>query len=284
MSAHEVLFPGMHDAMIRWMTITAVATGALCASWLMAFVGGGWKQGVFGYVAWALMPYVVVTAMLVCARLFQLARGVHLLCHWACILVALGGPLLYFDAMFVHVDAQGALVVLMVPVIQTVLGIAMAVVVIIWQWRISRSTAKPPRQSESIVSPTATALRPVTGWGKLPRIVFVLVIVAVLPYALISIAQNADSATIKVAKEVDAFIVQYCLKNSSLPASDILRGQFPNLNRDTGWFFYTNDKTYLIVQYPVRWSNKGAIGKPKTSEFTATVYAYTVDYHCGKDK
>ena len=96
--------------------------------------------------------------------------------------------------------------------------------------------------------------------------------------------QSADSATIKIAKEVDAFIIQYCENNNSLPASGVLQSQFPKLNRDSGWFFYTDDKTFLIVQYPMRWWNKDAIGKRKTSEFTATVYAYTVDYHCKKAK
>jgi hypothetical protein len=276
--------PSMRDTAVKLMAIASTALGAICSSWLMGFVAG-WKPGVLGYVAWALMPYAVLAAILLCVSPFRVNRSVQLLSAWAGIIIALGGPLLYFDAMLVHVDAQGALVVLMVPVIQTVLGMAVAVVVILWQWRISRSAAKPPQQTESIVSLTTTALRPVTGWRKLLRIVFVsLVIVVALLYALISIVQNADSATIKVAKEVDAFIVQYCVRNSSLPASDILRGQFPDLNRDSGWFFYTNDKTYLIVQYPVRWSNKDAIGKPKTSEVTATVYAYTVNYHCGKDK
>jgi hypothetical protein len=275
-SRHQSL---VRDTAIKLMAIASTALGALCSSWLMGFVAG-WKPGVFGYVAWALMPYAVLAAILLCAYMFRVNRSVQLLSAWAGIFIALGGPLLYFDAIFVHVDAQGALVVLMVPVIQTVLCMAVTIAIILWQWRINRSTAKSPH-----VSPTTTALHPVTGSRKLLRIVFVsLVIVVVLLYALISIAQSADSATIKVAKDVDAFIVQYCVENSSLPASDILRGQFPDLNRDSGWFFYTNDKTYLIVQYPVRWSNKNAIGKPKTSEFTATIYAYTVDYRCGKGK
>jgi len=134
----KVLFPGMRETVIKWMAIIAVASGALSTSWMMAFVGGSWKQGVFGYVAWALMPYAVMTAMLVCARIFRLARGVHLLCHWASIVVALGEPLLYFDAMFVHVDAQGALAVLMIPVMQTAAGIGAALVTGLWQWRVHR--------------------------------------------------------------------------------------------------------------------------------------------------
>jgi hypothetical protein len=90
--------------------------------------------------------------------------------------------------------------------------------------------------------------------------------------------------TIATARQVDAFIIAYCKSNSGLPASNVLQSRFPGLNRDSGWFFYTDDKSYLIVQYPVRWSNKDAIGRRKTSEFTATVYAYTIDYRCSKGR
>ena len=100
-------------------------------------------------------------------------------------------------------------------------------------------------------------------------------------YAMIAALQRSDSATIKRAREVDAFIVDFCARSGNLPTSNVLRSQFPDLNRDSGWFYHTDDKTFLIVQYPVRWSNREAIGRPKTSEFTATVYAYTVDYRCG---
>lgn len=115
------------------------------------------------------------------------------------------------------------------------------------------------------------------------RVIFVsAIIIATLLYALITMLQNADSTTIKIAKEVDAFVVQYCKNNNNLPTSGVLQSQFSNLNRDSGWFFHTDDKTFLIVQYPVRWSNKDAIGRQKTSEFTGTVYAYTVEYRCKK--
>ena len=124
-----------------------------------------------------------------------------------------------------------------------------------------------------------------TGWKKALRAAVVSVVaLAALLYGVISWLQNADSATIRTAKDVGGFIDQYCAKNGSLPAAAVLRQRFPDLNRDSGWFFYTNDKTFLIVQYPVRWSNKDAIGRQKRSEFTATVYAYTVDYHCGKER
>ena len=126
---------------MNWLTWSALILGALCASGLMAFVGGGWKQDVPGYVAWALTPYAVLAVILLGVRLFQVDRSIRLLAAWASIVIAMGGPLLYIDAMFVHGDAQGALVVLMIPLIQTALGIAVAVIGILWQWRIRRSNA-----------------------------------------------------------------------------------------------------------------------------------------------
>lgn len=272
----------MRETVIRWLAITAVAAGALCASWLMAFVGGGWKQGVLGYIAWALMPYVVLAAMLVCARIFHLARGVQLLCHWASIVVALGGPLLYVDAMFVHVDAQGALVVLMIPVMQTAAGIGLALAAGLWQWRIRRRIRRGASQPDATTSTPAPA--PSLGGIKtvLGAVLAFAIAAGALLYAVISMLQQADAATIRIAREVDAFITDYCAVNERLPSSTTLSSRFPGVHRDSGWFFFTDDKTFLIVQYPMRWSNRDAIGKRRISEFTATVYAYAVEYHCRK--
>ena len=126
---------------MNWLAWSALLLGALCSAGLMVFVVGGWRHGVLGYVAWALMPHAVLAVMLLWARRVRVDRPVQLLSAWAGVVIALGGPLLYIDAMFVHVDAQGALVVLMVPVIQTTLGIAAVVAGILWQWRISRRAA-----------------------------------------------------------------------------------------------------------------------------------------------
>jgi hypothetical protein len=108
------------------------------------------------------------------------------------------------------------------------------------------------------------------------------IVIVVLLYLLISVLQAADATTIEVAKEVDAFIIQYCADSASLPTLGVLQSRFPKLNRDSGWFFYTDDTSFLIVQYPMRWWNNDAIGERKISEFTATVYAYEVRYHCKK--
>jgi len=97
---------------------------------------------------------------------------------------------------------------------------------------------------------------------------------------LVLALQSSDSKTIETAKEVNAFIAQYCVEHDSLPTSSVLQVRFPSLNRESGWYFYTDNMTYLRMQYPMKWWNKSAIGKRRLSEFTATVYAYSVDYQC----
>ena len=101
---------------------------------------------------------------------------------------------------------------------------------------------------------------------------------------LISILQYKDQNSIDTAKEVDFYITQYCEANSRLPTSARLHERFPDLSTDIGWFYFTDDKTWLKLQYPVRWRNGDAIGTPNISEFTATVYSYSINYHCGNAK
>lgn len=107
---------------------------------------------------------------------------------------------------------------------------------------------------------------------------FSLTIVFVL-YTLIPALNRSDGETIKRAKDVDSFIIKYYNLNGKLPLSKSIRSQFPDLNTESGWFIFTDDSMYLKIQYSVKWSNGDAIGKSKTSEFTGTVYAYTLDYN-----
>lgn len=116
------------------------------------------------------------------------------------------------------------------------------------------------------------------------RMAILAIAIGALLHASIALLQQADSATIKIAKDVDAFIIGYCEANDQLPSPAMLSRQFPGLDRDSGWFFFTDDATFLIVQYPMRWSNENAIGRRKISEFTATVYAYTIEYHCNEGR
>ena len=271
--------------MTQWPAASALLLGALCSSLLIVFDNGGFKQSLLGYVPWALMPYAVQAIAYIGLHLSRAHRRVQVLLTWATIVVALGGPLLYIDAMFIHVDAQGALAILMVPLIQTALSLFAVIVAVLWQWHISRSAAKTTRQPDDKDSPRGSALR---GLRKLKRLIRTMLVstiaIGALLYSLISMLQGSDSGAIEIAKEVDEFISRYCENNNSLPTSGLLKAQFPNLTTGSGWFFFTNDKMYLKMQYPMQWWNKNAIGEPKIFEFTATPYAYGVDYHCSKGK
>ena len=110
-----------------------------------------------------------------------------------------------------------------------------------------------------------------------------MVIVALL-YAAILFLQKSDSSTINLAKKVDAFVIRHCENTTRVPSMRALAARFPNLPRAAGWLFFTDARKYLKMQYPVKWWNRDAIGVRKISEFTATPYAYVVEYHCGKSK
>jgi hypothetical protein len=128
----------LHPSLTKWLSLIALFFGAVCSSALMAFVGGGWIQGALGYVAWALMPYAVLLVIYFVSELSRIYLPIQRALTWAIIIVASVGPLLYFDTLFIHVDAQGALAMLIVPVIQTGLGLFAIVASLVWQWRINR--------------------------------------------------------------------------------------------------------------------------------------------------
>jgi hypothetical protein len=263
------------------LVASALLLGALSSSWLMAFVVGGWKRGTLGYLAWTLMPYAVL--LVACIGLCR--RGIHppvrLLLVWAIVLASVGGPLLYIDAMFVHVDAQGALAVLMVPPLQTAIGLLAVVAALVWQWRIGRSAAMSAGPTQGNEAPHGSARQGGRQLKRLLRAMLISVIVmATLSYVLISMLQRSDAKTIETAREVDRFVDQYCRHNNSLPTSGVLKARFPHLTADSGWFFFTDDKNYLRMQYPMQWWNRDAPGEPRISEFTATPYAYGIDYKC----
>jgi hypothetical protein len=251
----------------------------------MVFANSGWKQGVLGYVAWTLMPYAIMILVRTGLCLFRMHPPALKMLAWTIIITALGGPLLYIDALFVHVDAQGALVILMIPVIQTGFILVAVVAIIVRQWCISRRMANAASQAGGKASFPILATSKVSSLRKSIYMTLITIIfMAALLYAAISMLQSSDAETIVTAKTVDAFIRQYCESKKYLPSAHVLRERFPGLNTNAGWFFFTDDKTYLQIQYPMQWWNGDALGVPKISEFTATPYAYGVDYHCGDGK
>lgn len=259
----------------------ALLLGAVASSWLMVLVGGGWKQGVPGHVAWACMPYAVLLIVFISLNRARVHPPVRRFLVWKVVLVSLGGPLLYVDAMFVHVDAQGAMAVLMVPVMQTAISLFGIVTAILWQRHIRRSATRAHRQTDGGGASARSTLWGVRGLKRVIRAMLAsAILVTASIYSLISILQRSDSKSMEIAREIDGFVGQYCKLNKILPTLEVLRARFPDLTTDTGWFFFTNDRTYLKVQYPMQWWNGDAVGYPQISEFTATPYAYSVDYQC----
>ncbi len=112
-----------------------------------------------------------------------------------------------------------------------------------------------------------------------------------------------DARSIALAKEVGSFIAAACRETGELPSKETVQAQFAEALTRRDWFFWDAkadlrgpDPTVivlhpsrgpgqapartLIVQYPVNWWRNRAIGRVRLSEFTATPYAYAVEYQC----
>lgn len=89
------------------------------------------SAGAFVFFAgWLLVPYVLMMAALLLSRH---KRAVTM--HWyvVVVLVSVGGILFLTDVIFWHPDAQGAIAVLLTPILQ---AIASAVLLPIASWRV----------------------------------------------------------------------------------------------------------------------------------------------------
>jgi len=264
----------MRETFIKYLTLIALLFGAVCSSALMTYDGGGWEQELFSRVPWVLMPYALLFVVWYATRLLRMRSTFQPVLTGGIVAVAMAGPLLYYNALFIHVDAQGALAMLMIPVMQVGGALFVIIVALLWQWRVKRLAAITSQQTVGM-----------TRLKKLIKYILAASITgAALFYILVSMLQYKDRNTIDTAKEVDFYITQYCKVNNRLPTSACLHERFPDLSINIGWFYFTDDQTWLKVQYPVRWRNGDAIGTPNISEFTATVYSYSINYFCGKAK
>lgn len=123
--------------------MTAMLGGsAIASAACIVFASGGWTKVEFSYVPWTLMPYLVLVAAYMGTLFSGIQNPARALLVWATVVVALTGPLLYADALFWHVDAQGALAILMVPVIQVALTVFLFCTAAIWQWRIKQTAVR----------------------------------------------------------------------------------------------------------------------------------------------
>lgn len=78
----------------------------------MTYDGGSWKRELLDHVPLALMPYALLFVVWFASRLFHMHPSVRRALTWSVIVIALVGPPLYLDALFIHADAQGALAML----------------------------------------------------------------------------------------------------------------------------------------------------------------------------
>jgi len=80
-----------------------------------AYESAGGYLVLSGFLAWAASPYLYLLGM---AMRGGLPVPVRLCTLAAALLVSVGGVLLLVDAAFVHIDAQGGLVFIVLPVYQ----------------------------------------------------------------------------------------------------------------------------------------------------------------------
>lgn len=80
------------------------------------------------FTFWLVLPYVIMSALLI-----LLGRKRTSLVHWhvVAVLVSLGGIIFLMDVIFWHPDAQGAIAVLMTPILQ---GCALALLLPVASW------------------------------------------------------------------------------------------------------------------------------------------------------
>ena len=107
---------------------------------------------------------------------------------------------------------------------------------------------------------------------------------AVLLYAVIFALQKSDEPTIDTAREAEAFINSHCKATKRVPSIVGLLAQFPSVTKKNGWFVFSDARTYLKLQYPVKWWSGNAIGNVVLSEYTRTPKAYVAEFRCGPSK
>jgi hypothetical protein len=263
----KAMIPDQHR---KNMIVTIILlTTAVAAALLMGYISGGWAIGALAYVAGSLAPYALLLGLhhKTCAN--RLGGFSVRETAWSFVGIAIAGPLLYFNLLFFPPDAQGAIAMLMVSIPQFMGIAAISLISLFWYYLQSRKTDSASGNGMAVLSNPILSLL-----NKSALAAFSI-------YMLVSALQHSDAKTIDTAKEVDFFINQYCGIHGVPPTSGQLHMRFPGLTTEAGWFFFTDDVTWLKVQYPVKWSNSRALGKSKTSEFTATTYSYILEYHCG---
>lgn len=109
----------------------------------------------------------------------------------------------------------------------------------------------------------------------------VLILGAVAAVLLVATIYVRDSMTIEKARAVAQRVDQFCAERGRLPEKDEFSALFPDLVASGDWFYWpSRNQAEVQIQYPMASRRAGAPGTPKTSEFTATTYAYVMRVSC----
>jgi hypothetical protein len=104
-------------------------------------------------------------------------------------------------------------------------------------------------------------------------------ILGLLPAAFL---HERDMQTAETARVVTAQISSFCADNHRPPDKREFASMFPDIPLGTEWYYWpAADGRQVSIQYQVAfpWHQRFP-GKPKTSEFTATTYAYVISIAC----
>lgn len=118
------------SAMIRY-TLAVLTTGALLTAGLMVYAAEPWRSnqsfslGYIVFIAWAVTPYIA--GGLVARYYCRYRRSMIILLIGFTVSVG-AAVFVYYDSMFVHIDAQGALIFLFFPAYQLALTLLLAFV------------------------------------------------------------------------------------------------------------------------------------------------------------
>jgi len=120
---------------MKWIAPTTFSFIAIAACITLFFVSALKPTSVAAFVffaVWLILPYVIICV----ALLFLLRRGAaSFYWYFVAVIVSIGGIVFLADVIFWNQDAQGAIAVLMTPILQ---GGALALLLPI-AWRLSRN-------------------------------------------------------------------------------------------------------------------------------------------------
>jgi hypothetical protein len=125
------VIPFLSDHPMKWIAVSGFLALAAAACATVLFVAAMKPTSATAFVlwsAWLLIPHAAMVAALILKQRNGATPG-----HWhaVAIVVCVAGVLLIADAIFWHPDAQGALAVMMVPLLQ---GIALALLLPLSGW------------------------------------------------------------------------------------------------------------------------------------------------------